>query len=377
MTWPAAPAAGASSTRPPGAWSGMPATPWSGSPPRWACIRRAGRRTRAPSRRTSRWHTIDGRRYAFVGRGARQLRRRLRPEQSALAQVPPGAAGDQRPRGSAGDSPARAVRGVQRSRRPRGQCPVHDRHLPARPRGKPEFPTIKSAAPGGVPIGWGALSGLSADPRRPDRLWSVSDSYYAPTQLFSIKTSHPHGRRGARALITSALTVTENGTPLAVDGEGIAARRSGGFWLATEGGAPATGLKNELLLLDPNAAVQRRVSLPAEVSAGLATRGLEGIAVTGSGDERTGLRGPAKSADRRSGRGRADRPLPGGHRNLGLVRLPAGRRLDGRAVRDRRPGRKPIRARRAGQPGQVRRRRSSGSTPSIWTRRPGRAGSRC
>ena len=151
-------------------------------------------------------------------------------------------------------------------------------------RGKPEFPTIKSAAPGGVPIGWGALSGLSADPRRPDRLWSVSDSYYAPTQLFSIKTSHPHGRHGARALITSALTVTENGTPLAVDGEGIAARRSGGFWLATEGGAPATGLKNELLLLDPNAAVQRRVSLPADVSAGLATRGLEGITVTGSGE---------------------------------------------------------------------------------------------
>ncbi len=144
-------------------------------------------------------------------------------------------------------------------------------------RSKPEFPAIRSATVGGAPIGWGALSALTADPRRSDRLWSVSDSYYAPTKLFAIDTSR---RQGHSAVITSALTVTENGAPIGVDGEGLAARRAGGFWLATEG---ATGPANQILLLDRSAAVQRRISLPPEVTARIGSRGLEGIATTGSG----------------------------------------------------------------------------------------------
>jgi len=141
-------------------------------------------------------------------------------------------------------------------------------------------PAIRSASPGGVPIGWGALSALAANPQRANRLWSVSDSYYSPTQLFSLRVDSSGRRRDTSAVITSALTLTENGAPLGVDAEGLAARRSGGFWLAAEG---ATGAGNEILLLDSRARVQRRVPLPAGVSAGLGSRGLEGIAVTGSG----------------------------------------------------------------------------------------------
>ena len=47
-------------------------------------------------------------------------------------------------------------------------------------RGAPAFPSVESVSPGGIPIGWGALSALAADPRRPDRLWTVSDSYAHP-----------------------------------------------------------------------------------------------------------------------------------------------------------------------------------------------------
>lgn len=140
-------------------------------------------------------------------------------------------------------------------------------------------PAISSASRGGAPIGWGALSALTADPRRDDRLWSVSDSYYAPTRLFALDVDRSR-RQGTSALITRALTVTEDGEPLEVDGEGLAARPAGGFWLAAEG---ATGTGNELLLLDRRARVQRRVPLPAAVSAALGGRGLEGVAVTGSG----------------------------------------------------------------------------------------------
>jgi hypothetical protein len=40
---------------------------------------------------------------------------------------------------------------------------------------------------------------------------------------------------------------------------------------------------NEIILTDDDAAVQRRIPLPAEVADVLGSRGLEGIAVTGTG----------------------------------------------------------------------------------------------
>ena len=143
--------------------------------------------------------------------------------------------------------------------------------------GAPEFPQLVSADQDGRPIGWGALSALAADPSGSGGLWSVSDSYYTPTKLFAIDA----GRRGRQpARITSALTVTEDGEPVGVDAEGVSARPAGGFWLAAEG---ATGAGNELLLLDARAEILRRVPLPTDVAGRLAGRGLEGVAVTGSG----------------------------------------------------------------------------------------------
>ena len=146
-------------------------------------------------------------------------------------------------------------------------------------RGAPAFPSIESASPGGVPIGWGALSALAADPRRPDRLWTVGDSYYTPTMLYPIDVPRSLGP-GRPALITGAVTVTENGRPVGVDAEGLAVRAGGGFWLAAEG---ATGSQNQLLRLDPSGAIQQRIAVPADITAGLTSRGLEGVTVTGTG----------------------------------------------------------------------------------------------
>ena len=53
--------------------------------------------------------------------------------------------------------------------------------------GKPSYPTIMSALNDkGVPIGWGALSGLAADPEKPGTLYGVSDS------ILLIATHHLH-----------------------------------------------------------------------------------------------------------------------------------------------------------------------------------------
>ena len=123
-----------------------------------------------------------------------------------------------------------------------------------------QFPQLTSSTVNGGPIGWGALSALTADQRRPGRLWTVSDSYYSPTKLYAIDTARRDDRP---ATITSSLTVTENGQPVGLDAEGLATRPAGGFWLASEG---ATGATNQIVLLnaraDSNAGSCCRPTLP-------------------------------------------------------------------------------------------------------------------
>ena len=121
-------------------------------------------------------------------------------------------------------------------------------------------------------IPWGTLSGLSAVPGRPNRLVSVTDSAYSPTRLLTIDT-------GPRpAAIVAELTVTKDGQPIGYDAEGVAALRTGGYWLAVEGSAAKPNL---LVRLDARGAVQQEIPLPPEVAAAVTTNGLEGVAVSG------------------------------------------------------------------------------------------------
>ncbi|MCD0452177.1 esterase-like activity of phytase family protein [Actinocorallia sp. API 0066] len=145
--------------------------------------------------------------------------------------------------------------------------------------GRPSVPGLASApGKGGAPIGWGALSGLSSKPGSRDGLYAVSDNAYKPTKIYTINT----GR--TPALITSALTVTKKGKPAAYDAEGIAARPSGGFWLAHEG---AKGPENLLVRVSARGAVQKEIALPAAITSRLGAQGLEGVTVTGKGRAET------------------------------------------------------------------------------------------
>ena len=145
------------------------------------------------------------------------------------------------------------------------------------------YPTIVSAQVEGVPIGWGALSGLSAHPTLPGRLHAVTDSAYSPSRILEIDSTQKPAR------ITGAITVTRAGQPVAHDLEGIAARVGGGYWLASEGNPEAKDKPTRNLLLRVSAAgeVEEEILLPEDL-AGQATRfGFEGVAVTGSGAEET------------------------------------------------------------------------------------------
>lgn len=145
------------------------------------------------------------------------------------------------------------------------------------------YPTVASTNDeAGLPIGWGALSGLAADPAKPGTLYAVSDSFYrnAPA-IFTVDAGK------TPALITARTIVTRDGAPAQkLDLEGITGDGDGGFWLANEGDA-AKLVPNALLHVDGKGAIKEEIGLPAELLAGQTRFGLEGVTAIGEGDDRT------------------------------------------------------------------------------------------
>jgi hypothetical protein len=155
-------------------------------------------------------------------------------------------------------------------------------------RGPARYPYIKSANEArGLPIPWVALSGLSGDPYDRDGLWAVSDSYLAQAFAYRVDTS----RRPA--VITKRVPVGGVGVADQEQGdfdfEGVAARREGGFWFASEGRVNVGSSRPNLLVrADAAGHVIRSVGLPAALTAGATSSGFEGLTVTGTtarGDE--------------------------------------------------------------------------------------------
>ncbi|MFI5896366.1 esterase-like activity of phytase family protein [Actinoplanes sp. NPDC051513] len=116
-------------------------------------------------------------------------------------------------------------------------------------------------------IPWGTLSSLSAVPGKPSLLVASTDAAYVPTRILTIDTAT------SPAKIFKQLTVTKDGTPVGYDAEGLAARKGGGYWIASEGSATTPNL---LVRLDAKGAVQQEIPLPAHIAAAVTTNGFEG-----------------------------------------------------------------------------------------------------
>ncbi len=147
----------------------------------------------------------------------------------------------------------------------------------------PAYPQIRSLTSGDhPPIGWGALSGLAADPVRPGILYAVNDRAYRhqPTIFTIDATTKP-------ATITKALRVTRHGSPADdLDLEGIASDGRGGFWLASEGGAK--GKKAHTVYhVGADGKIDREINLPPELKKVARKHGFEGITTVGTGDNLT------------------------------------------------------------------------------------------
>jgi sugar lactone lactonase YvrE len=143
--------------------------------------------------------------------------------------------------------------------------------------GAPSWPGIVSGNDAdGRPIGWGALSGLAADPTEPGELFAVSDSVYgmAPA-IYAIDATRTPAR------ITAKTLVTRFGQPAQkLDLEGIAADGQGGFWLASEGRGDRL-IPHALLNVDAKGEIKAEIPFPAELAAYETRFGAEGIAKIG------------------------------------------------------------------------------------------------
>ncbi|EKF18722.1 esterase-like activity of phytase family protein [Nitratireductor pacificus] len=143
------------------------------------------------------------------------------------------------------------------------------------------YPTIAAVDDeAGLPLGWGALSGLAADPIEPGMLHAVSDSFYGnQPAIFAIDATQKPAR------ITRKTVVTRDGAPAQkLDLEGIAADGKGGFWLASEGNSDKL-TPHALFQVDAEGRIRKEIALPAALLAHETRFGLEGITVTGEGDE--------------------------------------------------------------------------------------------
>ncbi len=133
----------------------------------------------------------------------------------------------------------------------------------------------------GTPLGWGALSGLAADPAESGKLYAVSDSFYKNSPaIFTIDAKQ------TPALITGKTVVTRDGAPAQkLDLEGIVADGEGGFWLANEGDA-AKLVPHALLHVNGKGEIKQEIGLPVDLLASQERFGLEGVTAVGEGDDK-------------------------------------------------------------------------------------------
>ncbi len=163
------------------------------------------------------------------------------------------------------------------------------------------YPAIISTdRPDGTPIPWGALSGLAADPDNANTLFTIHDSFYNQARIYELDVS------AKPAVIVDELVLKDTADLLSainadmvnsdsiktvnLDQEGIAVRRSGGFWVASEGngtvGSSSRPFKTPNLILGVTTAgdIDQVISLPETTNARQVRFGFEGVTSTGTAD---------------------------------------------------------------------------------------------
>lgn len=147
-------------------------------------------------------------------------------------------------------------------------------------------PAVPPATPGAIQEleagdgpRWGTLSGLTAHPTDPSRLYAVTDHDSPPLRIVEIAVSASAPPKVVRQIQISGAGIDE------LDPEGIVAKPEGGFWLASEG-AKHDEPPNRLVEVDATGHVQQVIGLPGAIAERMRKKGIEGIALTDKGNER-------------------------------------------------------------------------------------------
>lgn len=137
------------------------------------------------------------------------------------------------------------------------------------------YPQITSQGTDSL-IGWGALSGLAADPENAGTLYAINDSFYGyQPRIFTIDATRTPAR------IISALDITRGGAPAQkLDIEGVTLDGKGGFWLASEGRTDRL-IPHALYNVNAKGVIKSEIPVPAELQAQEIRFGFEGIARDG------------------------------------------------------------------------------------------------
>jgi DNA-binding beta-propeller fold protein YncE len=153
-----------------------------------------------------------------------------------------------------------------------------------RMKGEPTYPTVRSTdRADGLPIPWGALSALAADPDDPYKAYTAYDSFYRESRIFELDLSD------FPAVIFKEIVLgDENGETVDLDVEGLAVRADGGFWVVSEGAGsvddpnrPVTS-SNLLLKVAADGRIVKEIQLPDSVNELQRRFGFEGVAEDGN-----------------------------------------------------------------------------------------------
>jgi hypothetical protein len=164
--------------------------------------------------------------------------------------------------------------------------------------GPATYPTIVSTDDGtGVPITWGALSGLAADLGDAGTVYTVRDSFYKNSSIYEVDLTSeiPTITKQTFLMDTNDLLMAvapgqvNIDKTVNLDAEGVAVRADGGFWIASEGrgsvddpNRPVESL-NLLVRTTDTGVIEEVVELPNTVNARQRRFGFEGVTSVGSG----------------------------------------------------------------------------------------------
>lgn len=145
-----------------------------------------------------------------------------------------------------------------------------------------------------LPMGWGALSGLSMDKLDDDIVYTVADSFYDSSRIFAMDIAQTPARitqqivlkdtHGVLASVARELVNGDTDLTVNLDPEGITASANGGFWIASEGkgtlGASTKPFEfeNMLVRVSSTGVIEKVVTLPTETAGRQLRFGFEGVA---------------------------------------------------------------------------------------------------